>query len=61
MAQEQPPFIEYIIKEEYSKACKLYQQAIEAALEVRSNYWYLGLALLLQGEEVIAAGIFTVA
>ncbi len=54
IAQEQPPFIEYIIKGEYSKACKLYQQAIEADPEVRSNYWYLGLALLLEGEEVEA-------
>ncbi|MBO1346255.1 MAG: O-linked N-acetylglucosamine transferase, SPINDLY family protein [Hormoscilla sp. GUM202] len=54
MAREQPPFIEYIIKGEYSKACKLYQQAIEAAPEVRSNYWYLGLALLLEGKEVEA-------
>jgi len=54
VTQEQPPFIEHIIKGEYSKACKLYQQAIEAAPEVRSNYWYLGLALLLQGEEVEA-------
>ncbi|MBC6478262.1 MAG: O-linked N-acetylglucosamine transferase, SPINDLY family protein [Hormoscilla sp. GM7CHS1pb] len=54
MALEQPPFIELIIKGEYSKACKLYQQAIEAAPEVRSNYWYLGLALLLEGKEVEA-------
>ncbi|MGK7900166.1 MAG: O-linked N-acetylglucosamine transferase, SPINDLY family protein [Hormoscilla sp.] len=43
-----------LIAGEYSEACAQYQQEIEAEPYVRSNYWYLGLALLLQGEEVEA-------
>jgi len=43
-----------LIKGEYARAADLYQQAIDADLDVRSNYWYLGLALLLQGQEVEA-------
>ena len=36
------------------KLAILYQQAIEIEPENRSNYWYLGLSLLLQGREVEA-------
>lgn len=35
----------------YDEAIGLYEQAIEADPNVMSNYWYLGLALLLQGQE----------
>ncbi|MCC2694859.1 O-linked N-acetylglucosamine transferase, SPINDLY family protein [Nodularia sp. LEGE 04288] len=42
---------QYIIQGDYHKAASYYEQAIEAEPEVRVNYWYLGLCLLLQGEE----------
>ncbi len=35
----------------YDEAVGLYEQAIEADPNLMSNYWYLGLALLLQGQE----------
>lgn len=43
-----------LLLEEYSQAASLYKQAIEAEPDVKSNYWYLGLLLLLQGQEVEA-------
>lgn len=46
--------LQYLSKGKYDKACKLYEQAIEVEPDVRSNYWYLGLSLLLQGQEVEA-------
>ena len=39
---------------EYHQAISLYEQAIETFPHLKSNYWYLGLALLLQGEELEA-------
>ena len=42
------------LKEEYARAVNYYQQAIEALPELISNYWYLGLSLLLQGDELAA-------
>lgn len=45
---------QYLQQEQYQKASELYQQAIEEQPEIRSNYWYLGLALLLQGQEAEA-------
>ncbi len=39
---------------EYSRAANLYEQAIEVEPDVKSNYWYLGLLLLLQGQEAEA-------
>jgi predicted O-linked N-acetylglucosamine transferase (SPINDLY family) len=38
----------------YIQATNLYEQAITAAPEIVSNYWYLGLSLLLQGQETEA-------
>ncbi|MBD2664391.1 hypothetical protein B6N60_00894 [Richelia sinica FACHB-800] len=38
----------------YIQAANLYEQAITAAPEVVSNYWHLGLSLLLQGQETEA-------
>jgi len=40
-----------LIQEEYSQATTFYEQAIEACPTIMSNYWYLGLTLLLQGQE----------
>jgi predicted O-linked N-acetylglucosamine transferase (SPINDLY family) len=42
---------EYLLKQDYPKATELYEQAIEAQPEEKSNYWHLGLLFLLQGEE----------
>lgn len=39
---------------EYSQAASLYEQAIEVEPNVKSNYWYCGLLLLLQGQEAEA-------
>ncbi|MBO1064034.1 MULTISPECIES: O-linked N-acetylglucosamine transferase, SPINDLY family protein [Nostocales] len=45
---------EYLIAENYQEAAELYEQAIIQEPENRLNYWYLGLMLLLQGQEVEA-------
>ncbi|HAZ46159.1 MAG TPA: O-linked N-acetylglucosamine transferase, SPINDLY family protein [Cyanobacteria bacterium UBA11369] len=42
---------QHLIQGEYAQAATLYEQEIAAFGEVMSNYWYLGLALLLQGQE----------
>jgi predicted O-linked N-acetylglucosamine transferase (SPINDLY family) len=47
--QEQVP--KSILARDYSKAAVLYEQAISAEPDVKSNYWHLGLMLLLQGQE----------
>lgn len=44
---------QYLIQGKYSQAAILYEQAIEDS-ETISNYWYLGLTYLLQGEQVQA-------
>jgi predicted O-linked N-acetylglucosamine transferase (SPINDLY family) len=41
---------QFLIQEEYFKAASLYEEAIAAEPEERIHYWYLGLALLLQGQ-----------
>ena len=45
---------EYLINEDYSVAAKLYREAIEREPDIKSYYWYLGLLLLLQGQETEA-------
>lgn len=42
---------EYMAQQKYSEAITLYEQNVEAEPTVMSNYWHLGLALLLQGQE----------
>ncbi|WP_315787774.1 tetratricopeptide repeat protein [Fischerella sp. JS2] len=42
------------IQGDYSQAANLYKQAIDAEPNVKSHCWYLGLSLLLQGQEVEA-------
>lgn len=44
----------YLIEGDYIQAANLYEQAIELEAEIKSHYWYLGLLLLLQGQEVEA-------
>jgi tetratricopeptide (TPR) repeat protein len=43
-----------LIKGNYTQAASYYEQAILAEPDVKSHYWYLGLVLLLQGQEVEA-------
>ena len=45
---------QYLIQGNYSKATNLYEQAIAAEPNIKSYYWYLGLLLLLQGQETEA-------
>lgn len=44
----------YLLAENYDQAIKLYEQGIASEPSIVSYYWYLGLALLLQGNEVEA-------
>jgi len=39
-----------LVQRDYYQASSLYEQAITEAPTEKSNYWYLGLALLLQGQ-----------
>ncbi|MEB3831392.1 O-linked N-acetylglucosamine transferase, SPINDLY family protein [Phormidium sp. CCY1219] len=41
----------YLLQGHYSKAETCYEEAIKAEPDVQEHYWYLGLALLLQGKE----------
>src|SRR5919202_6201478 len=43
-----------LIKGNYTQAASYYERATLAEPDVKSHYWYLGLALLLQGQEVEA-------
>ena len=43
-----------LIKGNYTQAASRYEKAISAEPDVKSHYWYLGLVLLLQGQEVEA-------
>ncbi|MEH2349526.1 MAG: O-linked N-acetylglucosamine transferase, SPINDLY family protein [Nostoc sp.] len=45
---------EYFIQEKYSQAAQLYEQAIAIESNAIYYYWYLGLLLLLQGQEAEA-------
>lgn len=44
----------YLIQNEIDKAVEFYEQAVESCPEVKSNYWYLGLLLLLHEQEAEA-------
>lgn len=44
----------YWFQANYHRAIDLYEQSIEADASIKSNYWYLGLMLLLQGQEAEA-------
>ncbi|MEG4011882.1 MULTISPECIES: O-linked N-acetylglucosamine transferase, SPINDLY family protein [unclassified Microcoleus] len=45
---------QYLLRGDYSQAANLYEQAIEDEADTKSCYWYLGLMLLLQGQEAEA-------
>lgn len=44
----------YFVSGNYSRAASIYEEAITVEPDIKSHYWYLGLALLLQGQEVEA-------
>lgn len=43
-----------MLRGDYRQSASLYEQAIEAEPDTKSYYWYLGLMLLLQGQEAEA-------
>ncbi len=45
-------------RDNYVQAAQFYEQAIELEPEIKLNYWYLGLSLLLQGDEAEAQTIW---
>ncbi|NEU72931.1 O-linked N-acetylglucosamine transferase, SPINDLY family protein [Hassallia byssoidea VB512170] len=45
---------DFIIQGNYLLAANLYEQAIDTEPNIKCHYWYLGLTLLLQGQEVEA-------
>ncbi|MEH1940930.1 MAG: FkbM family methyltransferase [Nostoc sp.] len=45
---------QYLLLGEYEQAASIYEKAIELEPNVKANYWYLGLLLLLQDQEVEA-------
>jgi predicted O-linked N-acetylglucosamine transferase (SPINDLY family) len=45
---------QFLLNGDYNQAVDLYQQLFEAEPEVKTHGWYLGLALLLQGQEAEA-------
>lgn len=51
LSELQAQAAEYLQQQQYSQAIALYEQSIEENPKVMSNYWHLGLALLLQGQE----------
>lgn len=50
-----------LIQGESTQAATLYEQAIEACPSIMSNYWYLGLLSLLQGQQVEAQSTWMLA
>lgn len=48
----------YLNQGQYTEAITIYEHCIEANPTNISNYWYLGLALLLQGEEFQAQSVW---
>jgi len=42
---------QYLLEEKYIEASSFYEEAITANPNVITNYWYLGLIHLLQGDE----------
>ncbi len=53
-SQQPPARYQNLIQGNYSEAARAYEDAIQAQPDVRLYYWYLGLSLLLQGQEAEA-------
>ncbi len=49
---------QYLLLGDYSQAASLYEKAIELEPALQSNYWYLGLVLLLEGEDAEAQSVW---
>jgi FkbM family methyltransferase len=49
---------QYLLLGDYSQAATLYEKAIELEPSLQSNYWYLGLILLLEGEDAEAQSVW---
>ena len=49
-----PPPYQNLIQGDYMGSANLYEEAIETEPDNRFNYWYLGLAFLLDGQEIEA-------
>ncbi|NJL40138.1 MAG: O-linked N-acetylglucosamine transferase, SPINDLY family protein [Leptolyngbyaceae cyanobacterium SM1_4_3] len=45
---------EALVQGNYARAARLFERLIDTEPDVRLNYWYLGLLMLLQGQEVEA-------
>jgi len=58
LAELQQQASESLYKGEYSEAIAIYEQCIEAEPTYLTNYWQLGLATLLQGDEISAQAIW---
>ncbi|AFY56298.1 putative O-linked N-acetylglucosamine transferase, SPINDLY family [Rivularia sp. PCC 7116] len=58
-SQEQA--FDYLEKGDYEQAIKIYHELIEIEPDIKSYYWYLGLTLLLQGEEADAQATWMLA
>lgn len=48
------PADEYMAQGKYAEAAEIYEQAIAADAANQTDYWHLGLAMLLQGDEAAA-------
>ncbi len=60
-ASDAEPALQFLLSGNYRQAALLYEQAISAEPDVKSNYWYLGLMLLLQGQEEEATSTWLLA
>jgi predicted O-linked N-acetylglucosamine transferase (SPINDLY family) len=56
-----PQVQQWLGSESYPQAINFYGQAIATEPQIKSNYWYLGLLLLLQGQEAEAQATWFVA
>jgi predicted O-methyltransferase YrrM/Tfp pilus assembly protein PilF len=54
LSELQQQAAKYFAQQNYSEAVVLFERMIQANPTLMSNYWYLGLAFLLQGEEAEA-------
>ncbi len=58
MTELQEKAAEYLAQSRYGEAIELYSQCVVANPAEMSNYWHLGLAWLLQGEELEAQAVW---
>jgi beta-fructofuranosidase len=56
--QYQKQALEYLDQGQFSQAIAIYQKSVEADPNIISNYWYLGLALLLERKKAEAQAVW---